>query len=247
MHNRTGDRSAVPPNIRSRRMPSSAQPVIPRRPRKRGRRPRTYAAVLAATSRLLESVPLSDLSVAQILEAAGVGRTSFYEHFSSKEDVVVKLMRSVSLEVALEIEPMFDRGERSPDEALAEGIENLMRVGSRYAPLLVAASEEWPGVSELREIWFAMLADATARLGATIERDRAAGVAPPGADSEALAASLMWSAERTFHVAMTGEHAVLVDPETLVEPLVALFVGAIYGRPAAEVPGVPGAGGVATP
>jgi AcrR family transcriptional regulator len=206
---------------------------MPRPPRKRGRRPRTYAAVLAGTSRLLESVPLSELSVAQILEAAGVGRTSFYEHFSSKEDVVVKLMRSVSLEVADEIEPMFDRGERSPDEAMAEGIENLMRVGSRYAPLLVAASEEWPGVAELREIWFAMLADATARLGATIERDRAAGIAPPGADSEALAASLMWSAERAFHVAMTGEHAVLVDPETLVEPLVAVFVGAIYGRPAA--------------
>ena len=41
----------------------------------------------------------------------------------------------------------------------------------------------------------------------------------------------MWSAERAFHVAMTGEHAVLVDPETLVEPMVALFVGSIYGRP----------------
>jgi len=177
MHNRTGDRSAVPPNIRSRRMPRALSPrfrgVAQARPSSthlcRGAGRNLTAARVGA---------LSDLSVAQILEAAGVGRTSFYEHFSSKEDVVVKLMRSVSLEVAVEIEPMFDRGERSPDEALAEGIENLMRVGARYAPLLVAASEEWPGVSELREIWFAMLADATARLGATIERDRAAGSRP---------------------------------------------------------------------
>jgi AcrR family transcriptional regulator len=58
------------------------------RPR-RGRRPKTYAAVLEATARLLETVPLADLSVAQILDAAGVGRTSFYEHFASKEDVVI--------------------------------------------------------------------------------------------------------------------------------------------------------------
>ncbi len=212
-------------------MSSSAQPATPSRPRKRGRRPRTFAAVLSVTSRLLESVSLSELSVAQILDAAGVGRTSFYEHFSSKEDVVVKLVRSVSLEVAEEIAPIFDRGERTPDEAFRQGIQNLVRIGARYAPLLVAVSEEWPAVAELRELWVAMLADATGRLGATIQRDRDAGIAPPGADSEALAASLVWSAERTFHVAMTGAHPVLVDQQALVEPLVTLFVGSIYGRP----------------
>ena len=206
-------------------LPAGASPL-----RKRGRRPRTQAAVLEATSRLLTSVSLSELSVAQILDAAQVGRTSFYEHFSSKVDVVVKLVRSISVEAAAEIEPMFERGERSVDEAFREGVENLMGVSSRYAPLLVAVTEEWPAVPELRAIWFSMLADATRRLGETIERDRAAGIAPAGADSQALAASLIWSAERAFHVAMTGEHPILVDENALVEPLVQLFVGSIYGR-----------------
>jgi AcrR family transcriptional regulator len=209
---------------------SASAPVGASPLRKRGRRPRTQAAVLEATSRLLTSVSLSELSVAQILDAAQVGRTSFYEHFSSKVDVVVKLVRSISIEVAEEIEPMFERGERSPDEAFREGIENLMGVSSRYAPLLVAVTEEWPAVPELREIWFSMLGDATRRLGETIARDRAAGIAPAGADSQALAGALIWSAERAFHVAMTGRHPTLVDEDALVEPLVQLFVGSIYGR-----------------
>jgi TetR/AcrR family transcriptional regulator, ethionamide resistance regulator len=200
-------------------------------PRKRGRRPKTYAAVLAATSELLESVSLAELSVAQILSAAAVGRTSFYEHFSSKDDVVVKLLRSISVEVAEEIEPMFDRGERRPEQAFGEGLTNLMRISSRYAPLLLAATEEWPAVPELRRIWFRMLGDVTARLAETIERDRAAGIAPAGADSEALAAALIWATERAFHIAMTGDHPTLVDQDALVDPLVQLFVGTIYGRP----------------
>jgi TetR/AcrR family transcriptional regulator, ethionamide resistance regulator len=197
---------------------------------RRGRRPRTYGAVLEATAGLLQSTALADLSVAQILAAAGVGRTSFYEHFSSKDDVVVKLMESLSDEVAAELEPMFARGERSPDEAVALGLRNLVEVASRYAPLVIAVSEEWPAIPELREIWFRMLGEFTAGLARLIDSERAAGVAPPGADARALAASLVWTAERAFHVAVGGEHPTLLDAETIVAPLVQLFVGTIYGR-----------------
>ena len=202
--------------------------VSSRRPRRRGRRPKTYAAVLTATSELLEQVPLAELSVAQILAAAGVGRTSFYEHFTSKEDVVVKLVRSISAEVAEEIEPMFDRGARSVEEAFTIGLANWMRIGARYGALLVAATEEWPAVPELRRIWFRMLGSLTSRLAEMIDSDRAAGLAQPGADSEALAASLIWGTERIFHIAMSGHHPALTR-ESLLAPLVQLYVWTIYG------------------
>jgi AcrR family transcriptional regulator len=204
--------------------------VTARRPRRRGRRPRTYAAVLAATTELLETSSLAELSVAQILGAAGVGRTSFYEHFSSKEDVVIKLVRGISAEVADELEPMFERGERSPDEAFADGLARLMAVCARYAPLMVAATEEWPSVPELQRLWLRMYGDLTARLATVIEVDRAAGLAPPGADAEPLAASLVWTAERSFHIAMTAEHPALTGESELIAPLTQVFVGAIYGR-----------------
>ena len=197
---------------------------------RRGRRPRTYGAVLEATAALLQTTALADLSVAQILAAAGVGRTSFYEHFSSKDDVVVKLMESLSDEVAVELEPMLARGERSPDEAFAVGLGNLVEVASRYAPLVIAVSEEWPAIPELKEIWFRMLGEFTGGLARLIDSERAAGVAPPGADAQALAAALVWTAERAFHVAVGGEHPTLVDASTVVEPLTQLFVGTIYGR-----------------
>ncbi|MGZ6716579.1 MAG: TetR/AcrR family transcriptional regulator [Solirubrobacteraceae bacterium] len=206
-------------------------PATPQPPR-RGRRPRTYAAVLEATSALLATISLADLSVAQILDAAGVGRTSFYEHFTSKEDVVVKLMASLSDEVVGELEPMFVRGQRSPDEAFRLGLTNLVDAASRYAPLVVAVAEEWPAIPELRAIWFQMLGDFTARLARLIDQERAAGVAPAGAEASALAASLVWTAERSFHVAAGGDHPTLAGADTIVEPLVQLFVGSIYGRAA---------------
>ena len=207
-------------------MSSHATPQPPRR----GRRPRTYGAVLEATAKLLETTALADLSVARILAAADVGRTSFYAHFSSKDDVVVKLMESLSGEVADELSPMFARGERSADEAFALGLGNLVEAASRYAPLVVAIAEEWPASPELKQIWFQMLGDFTTRLARMIDSERAAGAAPPGADARALAASLVWTAERAFHVAVGGDHPTLVDAATVVAPLTQLFVGTIYGR-----------------
>jgi len=197
---------------------------------RRGRRPRTYEAVLSATADLLETTPLADLSVAQILAAAGVGRTSFYEHFSSKDDVVVKLMRRVSAELGAEVAPLFERGSDPPDVAIRQGLANALAVSARHARLLGAVAEAWPAVPELRAIWFEVQGEATTRLAALIDRDRAAGVAPPGADSRALAASLVWTAERAFHVTMTGAHPTLAERDQLLEPLVQLFVGSIYGR-----------------
>jgi AcrR family transcriptional regulator len=190
--------------------------------------------VLRATSELLEQVPLAELSVAQIVSAAGVGRTSFYEHFSSKEDVLVKLVRSISAEVAEEIEPMFDRGDRTVEEAFRQGLSSWMRIGVRYGPVLVAATEEWPAVPELRRIWFRMLGALTERLAESIRRDRADGLARPGANPEALAASLIWGTERIFHIATVGHHPTLTGQEALLEPLVQLYVWTIYGRPPAD-------------
>jgi AcrR family transcriptional regulator len=188
-------------------------------------------AVLAATTDLLRTTSLADLSVAQILVKGGVSRTSFYEHFSSKDDVLVKLVRAVSEEIADQIAPLFDRGERPIDEVYREALDTWMHMGARYGPLLVAATEEWPRIPELRSLWFSMLADFSRRLAALINRDRAAGIAPPGADAEPLASSLTWATERAFHIAMSGHDRTLTDVDVIIEPLVQLHVSTIYGRP----------------
>ena len=70
---------------------------------------------------------------------------------------MVKLMESLSDEIADELTPMFERGGRSADEAFALGLGNLVEAASRYAPLVVAVSEEWPAIPELKQIWFRLL------------------------------------------------------------------------------------------
>ena len=62
------------------------------RPRVHGGNSDTEQAIFAATEELLEQVPLQDLSVAQIIERAGVSRATFYFYFSSKYAVVTGLL-----------------------------------------------------------------------------------------------------------------------------------------------------------
>src|SRR5438105_5851486 len=137
-------------------------------PRKRGRRPKTHDSVLQATTELLGSVPLAELTVAQITEAASVGRTSFYEHFGSKEDVVVRLLRGISAEISEGLAPVFERGERTVPESFREGLSNWVRISARHRSVLVAVVETWPAVPELRRVWFELLGTLTGRLASLI-------------------------------------------------------------------------------
>ena len=75
-----------------------------------------------------------------------------------------------------------------------------------------------------------------------IESRARGGRGARGADARALAASLVWTAERSFHVAVGGDHPTLVDAEAVVAPLTQLFVGTIYGR---AVDALPAMGSVA--
>ena len=41
---------------------------------------------------LMRKKPFADLSIREICESAGVGRSSFYRYYSSKEDVIISLL-----------------------------------------------------------------------------------------------------------------------------------------------------------
>ncbi len=49
--------------------------------------------MLDAARELIAELGYSDMSHADITAAVGIGRTTFYEHFASKEDVLVELVR----------------------------------------------------------------------------------------------------------------------------------------------------------
>jgi TetR/AcrR family transcriptional regulator, ethionamide resistance regulator len=63
-----------------------------------------------------------------------------------------------------------------------------------------------------------------------IDRERELGLAPPGAPSRQLAASLLWASEACFYVAGRGVDPQLPDEAAAAETLLRLWIGAIYGR-----------------
>ena len=205
---------------------------------RRGRRPRTYGAVLEATSQLLETTSLAELSVAQILAAAVSGARSFYEHFTSKDDVVVKLLGSLSDEVADGADAdVRARRALEPTRPSPQGLSNLIETP---LALRAAGGRGLRGVARdpgAQAIWFGMLGDFTDAAGAH-DRVRAGGRAARRRAPTRMRWPRRWcgppSARFTWRWAAIIRR--LWTRATVMEPLTQLFVGTIYGRPVRREP-----------
>jgi AcrR family transcriptional regulator len=194
--------------------------------------------ILGATESLLEQVPLHDLSVAQIIEQAEISRATFYFYFSSKYAVVTGLLARVMDEIYEVMQPFVRRRGNAVAEApLRESLEAAAGVWSDHRASLRAVMEHWHAVPELRTLWLGVVRRFASGLAADIERERAAGLAPDGPDSRQLAAALIWGTERCFYVAGLGADDDLPTEQEIVEPLLALWLGTIYGPSAASVNG----------
>jgi AcrR family transcriptional regulator len=208
-------------------------PVRAQPPPRTSRRART--AVLAATERLLRERPLNTLSVGDIIDAAGVSRSSFYAHFNSKTAVIAECLRRVMDQVTVAVEPFHSQSDADAEAAIRVSLQRWIEVAEVHGALLRAVSEEWPHDDELRELWFAMLETVTAGTARVIAAARRSGQAPAGADAQALAACLMWGYERVLHVSLVGDVRGLPGPRAIVEPLAQMMLGGLYGRPPAVV------------
>jgi AcrR family transcriptional regulator len=199
---------------------------------RRSRRPEGEArdALLAAAERLLAERLLAEITVGDLLEAAGVSRASFYFYFASKHDVVIALAERVVDEIALAARPWLERGDLAPGEALRAALEGSLDVWRRHGPVLRAVAESWHASPELGDLWGALTARFTAAAREQVERDRAAGIAVAGGpDAAALAAALIWMNERVLYLWATGAEPALGDPETVVDTLTAIWLRAVYG------------------
>lgn len=188
-------------------------------------------AILAATERLLRDRRLSELSVGDIIDAAGISRTSFYAYFGSKTAVVAEALRRVTGQVAIAVEPFLTESEPDPEAAIRAGLERWVEVCTVHGALMRTVSEEWPHDAQLGALWSEILAEFAAATARVIRSARGREQAPPGADADALAACLMWGYERVLHVALVGQARGLSDPVQIVAPLTQVMVGSVFGRP----------------
>lgn len=184
---------------------------------------------MAATEQLLKERALNQLSVADIIDTAGVSRTSFYAYFPSKTAVIAACLRQVMDQVMVAVRPFHTQAGGDTETAIRLSLRQWVEVCKTHGALLRTVSEEWPHDEMLRALWFEMLETVTAGTAKVIRGARTSGQAPAGADARALAACLMWGYERVLHVALVGAPG-LPDPDAIVEPLAQMMVGGLYGQ-----------------
>jgi AcrR family transcriptional regulator len=189
------------------------------------------AAIFAATERLLETTRAHELSVAQILEASGISRKTFYVYFGSKYAVITRLVATVMDEMYDAIAPFLDRDPAEPrKDALRRALGAGWTVWMEHHRVLAAMHEHSHEVPELREMWLEVVERFSDGFARELDRERAEGLAPPGEDSRQLASILLWSSTQCAYVASLGIDDALPDLPTLFEPLLAVWIGALYGQ-----------------
>jgi len=60
--------------------------------RKIPKRERTRTALLLATDHLLQSLPLENISIEQIINKCGLARGTFYQYYKSTDDIIINLL-----------------------------------------------------------------------------------------------------------------------------------------------------------
>jgi AcrR family transcriptional regulator len=187
--------------------------------------------ILDATERLLADRRFEELSVADILGAAGVARGSFYFYFPNKHAVLAELVRR-AVGSAHEAAGTWTNDESgAPGAALRRGTTEGSRLWREHAPVLRAIVENWQSDPALAALWTTVIDGFTAVAAERIQADRAAGLAPERDDDpRVLASVLCWMNERAWYLAATG-HAGFTDEDVLTEALTEVWQAAIYGSP----------------
>lgn len=200
------------------------------------RRPREYdgtspaeIAVFEATEKLLEERSLKDLTVAQILEGAGLSRANFYHYFANKYGVVVALLSRLLDESYSENAPWDADPGRTRARTMGGSLERTFDMWTQHGAVICAVIEHMhtePMVAQAWRYTYGRFVDTVAE---QIQYERERGAAPAGPDPQLLAALLVSGAERAFYVSSRGLDPLLPSPADVLAPLAALNDAAIYG------------------
>lgn len=199
----------------------------------RGRRPtrpsgdEREAAILATAERLLDNKNFADISIDDLAKGAGISRPTFYFYFSSKESVLVSLLRRV----VVEADNALDAQAADPlAEATAlwrNGIAVFVRTFSAHRTVSMAADQSRSSV-EIGELWSTFMQKWVVHGAAIIDAERARGVAPTTVPSIYLATGLNLLNEKIMLATFANE-VPSVPAEHVLDTLVHIWLASIYG------------------
>ena len=186
-------------------------------------------SILEATARLLEHTPLADLAARQICDEAGIGRTTFYRHFGSKNDVVAALVSSALDQAYRAFQDPADHGQAGLRDTLDRRLTAMSGVWTRHRAVLRAAMEGWQQLPELAEVWLRIIDRYGHTVAQEIDAARLDRSAPDGLPSQPLAKALAWMTESCMYVAGLGIEPRFPDETAASRAAAAISLRSIYG------------------
>lgn len=155
--------------------------------------------MFAALAELLaDGTAFTELGVQQIAERAGIGRSTFYTHFTDKTDLLIRFAQDSTRELRAVAARWTDSDER---EVLVDTLLGVIEQRREHAPALRALEEVAhydPGVAEA---WRGMVGSNVELVRKRIERDQERGLIAADVNAELTASYLTWGTER-----FVGQH-----------------------------------------
>lgn len=190
--------------------------------------PELRETILAATAALLENRRFSDLSVGEILAAAGIARGSFYFYFDGKYDVLAELVRRAVASGHEAAEPWLAA---PPDRAAAlrQGITAGVRLWRAQAPILRAIVENWRTEPRLTELWLDQMQTFTEATIAQLMVDPQATETLADHSVAAVASALTWLGERIYYLFALGTPP-FDDEDVVIDTLLHIWTSTLYRR-----------------
>jgi len=180
-----------------------------------------------ATAGLLANEQFADLTVSDILSAAGISRGTFYFYFDSKQDVLAELVRRAVAQGHDAASPWL-ANPTDKVSALRTGTAAGARLWMANAPILRAIVENWRTDPRLTALWLEQMRTFTDATIAQIKADPETVKRLAGVNVVALASSLTWLSERVYYLAAT-ETPPFDDQDAVVDILVHIWASALYG------------------
>jgi len=185
-------------------------------------------AILATAERLLGERPLAAISVDELARAAGITRPTFYFYFDSRESVLRTLAAGVAQRMYEATSSWLRRTDEPPLAAIRRCVAANLTVWRECGPVLRATVRARESDPAMAAFWDDLAGRFAGAVAAQIERERAAGVAPPGPPGATdLARLLVAMTERVNYDASLAEPSVRAD-RAFVDALSTIWLRSIY-------------------
>jgi len=194
-------------------MATRGRPTTPRSARRAAVRDELLQAV---TTALADGRSYADLGVNELVERAGIAKSTFYQYFTSKNGLLTSLLDEVG--TTLGATDAWLDFERAPT---AEQVEELVRERAArylpYLPLMAAAFDAVYIDGEVRDTAQRVMAQLNAGIEAHIREGQAAGWIDASLPPRDTAVWLNWMLTRGFHQLILGAD------DGAAKPLIAEF------------------------